>query len=386
MKKFMISLALASFAMFSTAQETVSEVVVPTKSKSVVTNSFGSNWFVGVNGGVNFYNGVFMNGEAFYEHLSPALDVYVGKWHTPGFGWRIAYRGLNIQTYKEFDHTTFMNFHFDAMFNLRNLILGYKQGRIWEITPYVGVGWAGRKAMDHEEGTGRMTTGAITGSLSANYGIINSWHVSKRWAINLELAGSFFRNGFSGINGQAGHDNMWTATVGVSCNLGKVGWDNAPDVDALQAIYGGMIDGLQGQLDDALAANKEKQNQIKALEAANKELEGKVEELSKVKPISVSESIFFAFDSHKIASKKEELNIKAYAEAAKAAGVKVKVVGFADKVGSNEYNNKLSTKRAEAVAEIIRSYGVEVEVVAGGESEEYKERMLNRRAVITVAE
>ncbi len=385
MKKFMISLALASFAMFSTAQETVSEVVVPTKSKSVVTNSFGSNWFVGVNGGVNFYNGVFMNGETIFDHMSPALDVYVGKWHTPGFGWRIAYRGLNIQTYKELDHAAFMNFHFDAMFNLRNLILGYKQGRIWEITPYVGVGWAGRHGFDTDN-ENSMTSGAFTGSLSANYGIINSWHVSKRWAINLELAGAFFRNGFSSIPGWSGHDMMWTATVGVSCDLGKCGWDNAPDVDALQAIYGGMIDGLQGQLDDALAANKEKQNQIKALEDANKALEGKVEELSKVKPISVSESIFFAFDSHKIASKKEELNIKAYAEAAKAAGVKVKVVGFADKVGSNEYNNKLSTKRAEAVAEIIRSYGVEVEVVAGGESEEYKERMLNRRAVITVAE
>ena len=386
MKKFMISLALASFAMFSTAQETASEVVVPTKSKSVVTNSFGSNWFVGVNGGVNFYNGVFMNGENIFDHMSPALDVYVGKWHTPGFGWRVAYRGLNIQTYEKFDHTAFMNFHFDAMFNLRNLILGYSKDRVWEITPYVGVGWAGRWGMDHEKGTGRMTSGAVTGSLSANYGIINSWSVSKRWAINLELAGSFFRNGFSGINGQSGHDMMWTAAVGVSCNLGKVGWDNAPDVDALQAIYGGMIDGLQGQLDDALAANKEKQNQIKALEEANKALEGKVEELSKVKPISVSESIFFSFDSYKIASKKEELNIKAYAEAAKAAGVKVKVVGFADKVGSDDYNNKLSAKRAEAVAKIIRDYGVEVEVVPGGESEEYKERMLNRRAIITVAE
>ena len=385
MKKFMISLALASFAMFSTAQETVSEVVVPTKSKSVVTNSFGSNWFVGVNGGVNFYNGVFMNGETIFDHMSPALDVYVGKWHTPGFGWRIAYRGLNIQTYKELDRAAFMNFHFDAMFNLRNLILGYKQGRIWEITPYVGVGWAGRHGFNTDN-ENSMTSGAFTGTLSANYGIINSWHVSKRWAINLELAGAFFRNGFSSIPGWSGHDMMWTATVGVSCDLGKCGWDNAPDVDTLQAIYGGMIDGLQGQLDDALAANKEKQNQIKALEDANKALEGKVEELSKVKPISVSESIFFAFDSHKIASKKEELNIKAYAEAAKAAGVKVKVIGFADKVGSDEYNTKLSTKRAEAVAEIIRSYGVEVEVVAGGESEEYKERMLNRRAVITVAE
>ena len=79
MKKFMISLALASFAMFSTAQETVSEVVVPTKKHSVVTNSFGSNWFVGVNGGVNLYNGVFMNGENIFNHVSPALDVYVGK-------------------------------------------------------------------------------------------------------------------------------------------------------------------------------------------------------------------------------------------------------------------------------------------------------------------
>ena len=87
MKKFMISLALASFAMFSTAQETVSEVVVPTKSDAVVTNSFGSNWFIGVNGGVNLYNGVFMNGESVLKHLSPALDVYFGKWHTPGFGW-----------------------------------------------------------------------------------------------------------------------------------------------------------------------------------------------------------------------------------------------------------------------------------------------------------
>ncbi|MBQ5752473.1 MAG: hypothetical protein IIV89_06465 [Bacteroidaceae bacterium] len=48
--------------MFSTAQETVSEVVVPTKSHSVVTNSFGSNWFIGVNGGVNLYNGVYMGG------------------------------------------------------------------------------------------------------------------------------------------------------------------------------------------------------------------------------------------------------------------------------------------------------------------------------------
>ena len=381
MKKFMISLALASFAMFSTAQETVSEVVVPTKSKSVVTNSFGSNWFVGVNGGVNIYSGVYTNGESAFSHLSPALDVYVGKWHTPGFGWRVAYRGLNIQTYKDFDHTALMNYHFDAMFNLCNLIGGYKADRVWNVVPYVGVGWAGRKAMDHENFTN------FTGTLSANYGILQTFRVAKRLSINLELAGAFFRNGFSGKPGNQGHDNMWSATAGITVDLGRVGWDNAPDVEALQAIYAGMIDGLQGQLDDALAANKEKQNQIKALEEANKALEAEAAALRNVKPLSVSESIFFEFGSSKIASKKETLNIKAYAEAAKAAGVAVKVVGFADVVGSSEYNVKLSQSRAEAVANVLKENGAQVESVVGyGESEEYKERFLNRRAVITVAE
>lgn len=381
MKKFMISLALASFAMFSTAQETVSEVVVPTKSKSVVTNSFGSNWFVGVNGGVNLYNGVFMNGENLFNHVSPALDVYVGKWHTPGFGWRVAYRGLNIQTYKDFDHTALMNYHFDAMFNLCNLIGGYKADRVWNVVPYVGVGWAGRKAMNHEDFSG------FTGSLTANYGILQTFRVAKRLSINLELAGTLLRNGFSGKAGSQGHDNMWSAAVGLTVDLGRVGWDNAPDVEALQAIYAGMIDGLQGQLDDALAANKEKQNQIKALEEANKALEAEAAALRNVKPLSVSESIFFEFGSSKIASKKETLNIKAYAEAAKAAGVAVKVVGFADVVGSSEYNVKLSQSRAEAVANVLKENGAQVESVVGyGESEEYKERFLNRRAVITVAE
>ena len=382
MKKFMISLALASFAMFSTAQETVSEVVVPTKSDAVVTNSFGSNWFIGVNGGVNLYNGVFMNGESVLKHLSPALDVYFGKWHTPGFGWRIAYRGLNIQTYDELSHAAFMNFHFDAMFNLCNLIGGYKEDRVWNVIPYVGVGWAGRRPFEQET----WWSEGFTGTLSANYGILQSFRVAKRVAINLELAGSFFRNGFSSIPGVAGHDNMWTATLGLTVNLGKVGWDNAPDVEALQGIYGGMIDGLQGQLDDALAANKEKQDRIKALEDANKALEAEAAALRKVKPINVSESIFFAFGSSKIASKKEELNIKAYAEAAKAAGAKLQVVGFADVVGASEYNTKLSQARAEAVAEILKANGAEVVSVVGyGESEEYKERVLNRRAVISIA-
>ena len=385
----MISLAIAAIAMFSTAnaQETVSEVVVPTKKHSVATNGFGSNWFLGVNGGVNIYNGVFMNGESAFDHLSPALNVYVGKWHTPGFGWRVAYQGLNIQTYEKFDHTMFMNFHFDAMFNLSNLICGYNETRIWNVIPYVGVGWAGREAMNHEEGTGRMTSGDITGSLSANYGIINKFRVSKHWDINLELAGAFFRNGFSGIVGHSGHDMMWSANLGVAYKFNKTGWENTVDVPALQAIYTAALDELMSDLNNAQAENNKLKNDYKALKNDYDKLNDAYNQL-KNKPnfLDVKESIFFAFGSSKIASKKEKLNIEAYAKAAVEAGVKLRVIGYTDIIGTDEYNKGLAANRANAVAKLLKEAGVQdVEIVVVGESSEHSTKYLNRRAVIEVA-
>lgn len=383
MKKMMISLAIAAIAMFSTAnaQETVSEVVVPTKKNSVVTNSFGSNWFLGVNGGVNIYNGAFMNGESAFDHLSPALNVYVGKWHTPGFGWRVAYQGLNIQTYENVDHATFVNFHFDAMFNLSNLFCGYNEERIWNVTAFLGSGWAGRKAMNHEDFDN------LTGSITVNVGLINSFRVSEHWNINLELSNTFLRNGFSCQPANSGHDMMWSANVGVAYKFNKVGWEPAADVPALQAIYAAALAELASDLQDAQAENNKLKNDYKALKNDYDKLNNAYNEL-KNKPnfLDVKESIFFAFGSSKIASKKEKMNIEAYAKAAAEAGVKLRVVGYTDVIGTDEYNKGLAADRANAVVEVLKAAGVQdVEVVVVGESEEYSNKYLNRRAVIEVA-
>ncbi len=382
MKKFMISLAVAAIAMFSTAnaQETVNEVVVPTKKNSVATNGFGSNWFLGVNGGVNLYNGVVTNGESPFDHLSPALNVYVGKWHTPGFGWRVAYQGLNIQTFEEADHTMYMNFHFDAMFNLSNLFCGYNEKRIWNFIPYVGVGWAGREAMNHEDFDG------FTGSITANYGIINTFRVSKHWAINLELAGTFLRNGFSGVSGTSGHDMMWSANLGLTYKFNKVGWDNTVDVPALSAMHAAALAELMSQLNDAQAENNKLKNAYKALKNDYDKLNAAYNDLkNRPSMVDVKESIFFAFGSSKIASKKEQMNIEAYAKAAAEAGVKLRVIGYTDTIGSEEYNKGLAEARANAVAEVLKAAGVEdVEVVAVGETDELSSKYLNRRAVVEI--
>lgn len=374
----MISLAIASIAMFSYAQETITEVVVPTQKYSVETNRFGANWFISANGGINLYYGVVTNGESPFKHLTPNLNVYFGKWHSPGFGWRLGYRGLTMKPFEDAKTRTLVGIHFDALFNLTNLCCGYKEDRIYNAIPYIGVGWAGRTYKDGNN--------ELSGTLTANYGLINTFRVAKRWAINLELAGMFLRNGFSGKPGLEGHDMMWSASLGVTFRLGKTGWNNAVDVVALQAAYNGIIDGLENDLNNANEQNKKAQGEIANLKNSLNNLNKKYTELVNTpRLIDVKQSTFFPFGSAKLDSKREELNIKAYADAAKAAGVKLRVIGFADTIGAEEYNKKLSQQRADVVAEMLRANGAEVESVVGqGESSEYSTKYLNRRVIIEV--
>ena len=59
---------------------------------------------------------------------------------------------------------------------------------------------------------------------------------------------------------------------------------------------------------------------------------------------------------------------------------------YTDIIGSVEYNKGLAADRANAVAEVLKAAGVKnVEVVVVGESEEYRAKMLNRRALIEIA-
>ena len=381
MKKFMISLAIASIAMVSFAQETVSEVVVPTKKHSVMTNGWWDNWFISVNGGVQVYNGVRTLGESPFDHLTPAISAYVGKWHTPGFGWRIAYNGWEIKPFEDADEASFMNFHFDAMFNLSNLICGYNSERVWNVIPYIGVGWAGAESSPYDSD--------IHGSLSANYGILNTFRFSDNWAINLEASGAFFRNGFNGLPGTTGHDMMWGLTAGVTYKFNNATWENTPDIDAIMAMNAAALAELNAQLQAKEAENSQLKNQLAASKAALSKATDKISALeAEPKFVDAAQSVFFAFNSSKIASKKEIINLQALADAAKESGVKLNVFGYADTTGTDAYNLKLSQERADAVMAQLVSMGVPAEQIDAkglGESDVESSKSLNRRVVISVA-
>ena len=377
MKKFLIVLALASVSLTGMAQDE------PSLKYSVATNSFWSNWFVQG----NFAYTAFYSNEEKHEGYakSPLKDfrrglgfsVAIGKWFTPGIGLRTKFNAMDgksvISTNADVNKIKYWNLQEQALLNLSNLLCGYNENRVWNFIPYFGVGVARNCSYNTYE-------------LVGSAGILNTFRVSKRVAINLDLGYNLCGDDFEGMeyawgrNLDAAHDRWFTAEVGLTLNLGKATWNKVPDVDAIRALHQSQIDALNAQLNDANAENARLNNLIKN----HKCPEAKTVTVKEVATAPVS--VFFNIGKSKIASRKDLQNVKAMTETNKDA--KFVVTGYADsKTGSASYNQKLSQKRAEAVANELVKMGVSrdnIEIVAKGGVADLTPISYNRRATVEI--
>ena len=150
MKKIVLTAMLSAFAFAGFAQYadnapgTYERV---TERGPYMTNRFFDNWFIGVGGGVNYYDGKGYTKGDFTDRLAPALDVSLGKWITPSVGIRAQYAGLSTKSFtnvgvqatgnppyeRKFD---VMSFHGDFLWNISNAIGGYKETRTWDGIPF----------------------------------------------------------------------------------------------------------------------------------------------------------------------------------------------------------------------------------------------------------
>lgn len=396
MKKFLMLLAFAGLTTAASAQEPN----YPTLKHQVVTNSFWSNWFVDAGFDWNAFYSSQEHGQAVHNknpfcmaRRSMGADLSVGKWATPVFGMRLkagALWGTQVNAQEWAEHNPTFNswtLSLQPMVNLTNLFGGYKP-RVWNISVYGGMGiWGNRggrtdeqqKYIDKENGYSWMGT----------VGVLNTFNITKRFHINLDVSVNTGEADSDG-NGRVSasdhrmiktRDHIVDFSLGLGVNLGKVGWDNAPDVDAIMAMNQAQLDALNAALADAEAENA----RLKALIANHKCPEGGkvITEFA-----STSASVFFNINSTKIASKKDLVNVKEIAEVAKAKGAKLVVTGYADsKTGSAARNQTLSEGRAQTVVEELVKMGVNrsnIEVVAKGGVADLDPYDYNRRAVVSV--
>jgi outer membrane protein OmpA-like peptidoglycan-associated protein len=265
-----------------------------------------------------------------------------------------------------------------VLFNLSNMLCGYSETRVWNFIPYVGAG-VGRN-MSYN-----------TYSMDLNAGILNMFRLSKKVAINLDINYGLFDprfDGFSATNSSTKNsfknmDRTLSVEVGLTYNFGKATWSKTPDVEAIKALSQGQIDALNAQLADANAENARLRNQI-ANHKCPKAEGGEVKTVKEI--VSAPVSVFFNIGKSKIASQKDLQNVQAIADAAKANNAKIVVTGYADsKTGKANYNQSLSEKRANTVADALVNMGVDrsnIEINAAGGVDTLSPISYNRRATV----
>ena len=386
-----LALAASGTAMAQEAQtvqngDFTETVEYSTDKFKVETNRFWSNWFVSAGGGVNLYFGDHDKQVKFGKRLAPAVDVAIGKWFTPGIGVRFAYSGLSVKgatqdgthstgdylgddkgwTYKQ--KFNFFNFHFDAMFNVSNLLFGYNPNRVYSLSPYVGLGVM--KTNDTPKAT----------EIAGHFGLMNSFRLCDALDLNLDIRGTLVSDAFDGENAGRGGEGMLTATVGLTYKFKKRGWDKAKTV---VRIDNRAINALRQQLSDAEAENERLK---RALAEGNRE---KAKEI-----VTKASANLVTFQIGKATlSNEARANLGMMAEAIKSGDKSVvyTITGYADAgTGSKRLNERLSKKRAEAVFNcLVKEFGVSesqlrVDHKGGVDNMFYDDPRLSR-AVITKA-
>ena len=383
MKKYFLLLLVAGMTITATAQETTTEI--PTKKHRVVTNGFWDNWFIDfgydyLSAYSNQEHGMGVTANPFTNKRGAhGFDVSIGKWATPAFGMRAKFQAAwakqvntNIADLNPLYNQVSLSMQ--PMINLHNLFAGYKP-RVWNIIAYGTAGWLRNCDLQ-------------SNSFLLGVGVLNQFNVTKRFHINVDIyanAGDPDMDGIgtygAGTSTPLFQSRDWLIGWSVGCgfNLGKVGWDNAPDVDAIMAMNKAQVDALNASLADSQAENDRLQNLLKNQKPVTNVIAA---------PATTRASVFFNINKSKIASRKDLVNVKEIAEYAIANNRTVVVTGYADSnTGSAEYNQALSQRRAEAVAAELVKMGVssdKIETAAKGGVNDLDPFSYNRRATVTL--
>lgn len=207
------------------------------------------NWFITAGVGPAIFQGDHNAESKFKDRLYPAFDLSVGKWFYPAIGVRA---GVNLDVlhsyynananrpnplagkYGEFVHgaspdnpykdahwlykMTYnsFNFHADVMFNFSSLVVSPYYRRFWNIIAYGGIGCITKWDYGHHDW--------FNYAVSWNAGLLNSFRVSERIDINLDLRLKMFDDDFNCFRQGRGLEGITNLMVGLTWHFTERGF------------------------------------------------------------------------------------------------------------------------------------------------------------------
>ena len=264
------------------------------------------------------------------------------------------------------------NLHADVLFNLSNLLCGYNPNRVWNCSPYAGLGWA------------RVYDSPSAKEVSANVGVFNSFRLSDALDLNLDVRGMFVNDRFDGEGGGRFGEGNLSATIGLTYKFKNRGWGRSKTVTRYVYNYGDL-ESMRSKLNDMSAENERLK---KALADGDRQKAQTI-----VKKIAAANLVIFQINKTKL-SNEARANLGLLAEIIKSGDPDAvyTITGYADAgTGNRKGNERLSKERAENVYDcLVNEFGVSekqlrIDYKGGVENMFYNDPRLSR-AVITRGE
>lgn len=373
-----------------------------------LSSDWKSNWFAGVNGGISVFIGNPKGCGDLYDRIGPELSVYVGKWHTPMIGTRLAFQ---VGKFKDMmlEKHSYQAYHADFLYNVTNHWLADDETqRRWDVIPYLGLGFVNGSTLHHADCPCDACNGNNRAFMLA-YGVQGRYRLSNRLHVTGELGGFSSFNDFDNHGSRHNFgDKMFSVKFGLSVNIGKVGFKRPLDCkpyivqndylinnfgnlcNANKALYNqhlvdeNALRQLHKILEDERLLEKygyifkekarDKRNYYSGILALRSRLNsvkdaGKEKEMDSPKAKRVFEGrdsilnqpvyFFFKRGTVKLTDLSQLVNLDEIARVANYHGITLRIDGAADSsTGSLKGNAALSRKRASYICKQLMKRGV----------------------------
>lgn len=357
---------------------------------AVEHTNFGSNWSIGVDGGVTTP----MTHHPFFGDMRGTAGVHIGKQLTPVFGLGVeGVAGVNTSTMYggPKSSTAFDNSYVGAYgtVSLTNLFCGFScNPRVFNLEAVAGAGW-GHDYYNKAAGED-WNYFATKAGLNFNFNVSPTVTIALKPSVvwNMSDAGVANTSAAYNIN-----KATFNCQVGLTYNFGPGFKCVSLGVDPAEvAALNDQINALRGQLNTANnnlnAANTKAANlQTQLTECLNRPVQV-VKETDTQTMLNSVRYVFFRVGSSVITADQQP-NVEmvaAYLKNHKDAKVDIK--GYASPEGNLEFNERLAAARAESVKNsLIKKYGIAADrITAKGEGigHMFSEDSWNRVSICTI--
>ena len=345
---------------------------------------FWDNWFMGYRSGATMK----MSGAPFIKSARLAMGLSIGKQWTPILGTEIQGLGY-INTTKSKTMIDASEVSLITNMNLMNLFGGYEgMPRAFEIETATGLGWLHHYAKGADD-TNDMSA-RVGLNLNFNLGESKAWTFSLRPAVVYNLTGNFPQEKLVFDKDRSRFEMLMGFTYHFANSDGQRHFAMVSTVDPLaMAAMNEEINVLRETVAAQEAAIAASALEIADLQSSLNDCQDAANNTSASAPTSILEAIVsFAFNQAVIQHSQMPTIERIATYLKDNPGVNAVINGYASPEGTEDYNMKLSQRRAEAMKEVlVDKYGIEasrIEAIGHGIGDIFSDPAWNRVGICTI--